>query len=80
MVTNARDEFSGCIDYIFHSSNLTCVSNLRLPTLSELHHSGCSSLPTEQWGSDHLLLCAELAWRRDMTEGSAAVVEDQEAA
>lgn len=64
--TNYSADFNGTLDYIFYTANsLVPASLLELPDKSvAAGQSGNGGLPNPQWGSDHIALMAEFAFKQ----------------
>ena len=65
LLTTSRGDFHGYLDYVFYGSRSFrgCARRLELPTAEELQRGGVfGQLPSRSWGSDHLLVAADLLW------------------
>jgi mRNA deadenylase 3'-5' endonuclease subunit Ccr4 len=57
-ITSHFSKFTGTLDYLFLTEDWHVSKYLQLPGRSALFSLG--GLPTPEWPSDHLVLCAEL--------------------
>ncbi|CAM6050602.1 unnamed protein product [Sphagnum compactum] len=62
LVTTYHRKFMGTVDYIWHTDGLFVVRVLDTLPVDVLERS--HGLPSQKWGSDHLALACELAFRR----------------
>lgn len=61
LATSYHSKFMGTVDYIWHTEELVPVRVLDTLPIDILRTGG---LPSKRWGSDHLALVCELAFRR----------------
>ncbi|KAM1679449.1 hypothetical protein TB1_038687 [Malus domestica] len=62
LATSYHSEFMGTVDYIWHTEELVPVRVLETLPVNALRREG--GLPSKQWGSDHLAVVCELAFRQ----------------
>ncbi|XP_050376061.1 carbon catabolite repressor protein 4 homolog 5 isoform X2 [Argentina anserina] len=62
LATTYHSEFLGTVDYIWHTEDLVPVRVLETLPIDILKRT--SGLPNKKWGSDHLALVCEMAFRR----------------
>ncbi|CAB4281283.1 unnamed protein product [Prunus armeniaca] len=62
LATSYHSKFMGTVDYIWHTEELVPVRVLETLPVNILRRNG--GLPSKKWGSDHLALVCELAFRK----------------
>ncbi|XP_026454354.1 carbon catabolite repressor protein 4 homolog 6-like [Papaver somniferum] len=63
-VTSYHRRFAGTVDYIWHSEDLQTVKVLDTIPKQALQNWSLG-FPTKKWGSDHLALASQLAFKKD---------------